>query len=509
MKSLVAIYPFYIRFSLIGGSILLWTYVIQVVSGILVGYVYSWVFDSGLPGVLYFWWETYWGSFLSRIHSEFGNLVFFMLYVHIIIKIWVTAFHAELEHTWLSGIIIFFFSYIAGITGAIMPCSILSEVTATVIGYAINSLTFIKFDFLETLMIPGLGLTDETVIRVFIIHALFPILALLVVVDHLNNLHATEYTDDDEMEVLFFYRLEYWHEFIWLEVGFWFEILILFLSLRFLGDFFNLPSMVVSYSLTNFEYWPLTEEIDFVLAIPHWYLRPLMASLVVIPHHYLGFFYIIFFFILLALFPWTMDFKSFLFSETYQEFLTVSLPNDLNIFSSFFILLLIMVFVFSTLIIPTGRYFVSAGSSEFLVFTYWLIFSSFIIFIRFAYYVFNSVYFFLYVTNYFWCMYYYWLLSITLKKWKWLIFWIFNSWVLSCLRIISRYVFLNKEKKSFFRNAWNLYSKFLCSACNWGSSIHRNLFLRSSWRNIVRGVVNITFILYPWNFMQAFNTILF
>jgi hypothetical protein len=36
-----------------------------------------------------------------------------------------------------------------------------------------------------------------------------------------------------------------------------------------MGDFFNFSSMVISYSMSNFEYWPLTEEIDFVLAIPH------------------------------------------------------------------------------------------------------------------------------------------------------------------------------------------------------------------------------------------------
>ena len=90
-----------------------------------------------------------------------------------------------------------------------MPCSILSEVTATVIGYAINSMVFIKFDFLETFLIPGLGLTDETLIRVFIVHGLFPLITLLIISDHLNNLHTTEYTDDDEMETVFFYRLEY------------------------------------------------------------------------------------------------------------------------------------------------------------------------------------------------------------------------------------------------------------------------------------------------------------
>jgi len=90
-----------------------------------------------------------------------------------------------------------------------MPCSILGEVTATVIGYAINSLSFINFDFLSTPIIPGLGLTDDTMTRVFVIHGLFPILVLLFVVDHLNNLHNTEYTDEDEMECLLYMRFEY------------------------------------------------------------------------------------------------------------------------------------------------------------------------------------------------------------------------------------------------------------------------------------------------------------
>jgi quinol-cytochrome oxidoreductase complex cytochrome b subunit len=90
-----------------------------------------------------------------------------------------------------------------------MPTSILSEVTATVIGYAINSIIYIKFDCFETLLLPGLGLSDETMFRVFIIHLIFPLLALLVVVDHLLNLHTSNYTDEDEMEILFFFRHEY------------------------------------------------------------------------------------------------------------------------------------------------------------------------------------------------------------------------------------------------------------------------------------------------------------
>jgi hypothetical protein len=44
-----------------------------------------------------------------------------------------------------------------------MPCSTLSEVTATIVGSALASLVYIKFDFLETLIVPGVALNEETI----------------------------------------------------------------------------------------------------------------------------------------------------------------------------------------------------------------------------------------------------------------------------------------------------------------------------------------------------------
>lgn len=385
-KILVAFFPMYIRTSLIGGSIVLWLYVVQVISGLLLGLVYSWVFDTGLPGVIFFWWETFYGSFLARLHSEFGNLVFFMLYIHILTKIWTSANQAEADHTWLTGAIIFIYTYVAGITGAIMPCSILAEVTATVIGNAVSSLSFINFEFLETLMIPGMGLTDDTMSRVFLIHALFPILALLVVIDHLNNLHCTEYTDEDEMEVIFMIRYEYWHEFIWVEIGFWFELLCIFVFFRFNADLFWPDYMIISYAMSNFEYWPISEEIDFVLAIPHWYLRPLMSSLVLIPHHYLGFFYVIICFLIIILLPWFDDNTNINLPNYISEYLYVRFSMDLNLNSSYIFFTLVLLMSFATLIVPTGRYFVFLGSSEILVLAFWFIIISLILINRIGIY---------------------------------------------------------------------------------------------------------------------------
>jgi hypothetical protein len=66
--------------------------------------------------------------------------------------------------------------------------------------------------------------------------------------------------------------------------------------------------MIVLYSFCNFDYWPLNSDIDYVLAIPHWYLRPLMGALVTIPHHYLGFVFIGLVFISVILVPWVVEY---------------------------------------------------------------------------------------------------------------------------------------------------------------------------------------------------------
>lgn len=385
LKLLLAIFPIYIRTSLIGGSLLFLFFVIQTITGILIGLVYSWVFDTGLPGVAFIWWETFNGSFIIRFHSEFGNIVFFLLYIHMLIKIWNNSYQAEIDQTWLTGVLIFIFTYVTGITGAIMPCSILAEVTATVIGYAINSLSFINFDFLSTPIIPGLGLTDDTMVRVFLIHGLFPILVLIIVMDHLNNLHSTEYTDEDEMEVILFSRFEYYDDFIWLELNYWYEVFLIFVSCRFIADFFWPSYMTVTYSLSNFEYWPILENIDFVLAIPHWYLRPLMSSLVVIPHHYLGFFYIVIFFFSIIILPFFEDSEKISRSELSIEYLNYRLPSDFHQISNYFFILFCMILTYTALIVPTGRYFVSLGSSEFLVFTFWFLIVYLFVFIRINY----------------------------------------------------------------------------------------------------------------------------
>ena len=94
----------------------------------------------------------------------------------------------------MSGSTVLLLTYAAGVTGAIMPCSTLSEVTATIVGSALASLVYVKFDFLETLIVPGVALNEEAIFRTFLIHAATPLLGLVIGLIHMITLHLHKYT---------------------------------------------------------------------------------------------------------------------------------------------------------------------------------------------------------------------------------------------------------------------------------------------------------------------------
>ncbi len=71
----------------------------------------------------------------------------------------------------------------------------------------------------------------------------------------------------------------------------------------------------------------------------------------------------------------------------------MKLPQDLNMVLFFLFSLFIMVLLYTTLIVPTGRYFVTLGSSEFLIFAYWFIIVFLLFFIKLGLYIFLSIYF--------------------------------------------------------------------------------------------------------------------
>lgn len=75
-----------------------------------------------------------------------------------------------------------------------MPCSTLSEVTATIVGSMLASITYIRFNFLDVFLVPSFTLNDETIWRTFVIHAIVPLTTLGIGFLHMLFLHRNKYS---------------------------------------------------------------------------------------------------------------------------------------------------------------------------------------------------------------------------------------------------------------------------------------------------------------------------
>jgi hypothetical protein len=231
------------------------------------------------------------------------------------------------------------------------------------------------------LIVPSASLNEEAIFRTFVLHAIVPIIGILTGLFHMVTLHEHKYSAGGGFKRLtvFFrfretrrwsYASRYWSR----ASGTWIRILLSFLYIRVLNDLFVLARQVVGYGFMNMEYWPISENIDFVLIIPHWYLRPLMGALVAIPHHYLGFIYIGIFFGLVINMPWTSDQSedSIWQNQDPGAKTPTTTPRwdwtHFTIAVSFF-----FGAIFTTAIIPTGKYFIACGSMDGLVFSYWVL----------------------------------------------------------------------------------------------------------------------------------------
>lgn len=371
----------YEKFLMRWGSGLFWMYAIQCLTGITLALNFTPIFDTGTLAILFIWWETSTGSLLIRIHSEMANLLFVVLYLHVFTKLYTSLDNGDVtsQVSWLSGSVILILTYIAGVTGAIMPCSTLSEVTATIVGSALASLVYVKFDFLETIIVPGVALNEEAIFRTFIIHAVAPLLGLVIGLIHMVTLHVHKYTAGGGFERLMLLprfratqRWSYGNRYWTRAFGTWTRIFVVVAGVHILHVLFKLVKAAASYGLMNSEYWPITEVIDFVLTIPHWYLRPLMGALVTIPHHYLGFIYIGIFFILIINAPWNYEVSEDSNWENRDDSSTTGTTTTRSDWiHSIIALNFVLSAMFTTAIIPTGKYFIAIGSMDGLVYTYW------------------------------------------------------------------------------------------------------------------------------------------
>jgi ubiquinol-cytochrome c reductase cytochrome b subunit len=167
------------------GSLLLFVFVLQVVTGILLTTSYAPSVDSAWASVNYIQNEAPGGVFIRALHHWGSSAMVILLLVHLLqVFVW-GAYKKPRELTWMVGVLLLVCTLGLAFTGYLLPWD-QKAYWATKVGLGILSTTPGIGDGLRTLLQGGPEMGNLTLTRFFTIHCfLLPGLLILLVVVHL------------------------------------------------------------------------------------------------------------------------------------------------------------------------------------------------------------------------------------------------------------------------------------------------------------------------------------
>lgn len=167
------------------GSLLLFAFALQVVTGILLTMSYSASVETAWPSVKYIQEEVPLGSFIRAVHHWGSSAMVVLLLIHLIqVFVW-GAYKKPREFTWMIGVLLLFCTLGLAFTGYLLPWD-QKAYWATKVGLGILGTTPGIGDGLRTLLQGGPNMGNLTLTRFFTIHAfLLPGLLIALVVVHL------------------------------------------------------------------------------------------------------------------------------------------------------------------------------------------------------------------------------------------------------------------------------------------------------------------------------------
>jgi ubiquinol-cytochrome c reductase cytochrome b subunit len=165
------------RYAYVFGSILLFIFVMQVVTGILLMFYYAPTADHAWESTRYIIEEVEYGWFVLSFHLWGSSAMVFVLVLHMSqVYLW-GAYKKPREMVWLAGIVLFLIVLGFGFSGYLLPWDQRSY-WATVIGVEIVDKVPIIGDFLGRFLRGGPAPGAQTLSRFFVIHVMILPLAL-------------------------------------------------------------------------------------------------------------------------------------------------------------------------------------------------------------------------------------------------------------------------------------------------------------------------------------------
>ncbi len=167
------------------GSLLLFIFALQIITGILLTTNYSASAETAYPSVKFIQEEVPMGSFIRSVHHWGSSVMVVLLLLHLLqVFVW-GAYKPPREFTWMVGVILLFCTLALAFTGYLLPWD-QKAYWATKVGLGIASTTPVIGDDLRILMQGGPELGNLTLTRFFAFHTMvLPGLLILLIIVHL------------------------------------------------------------------------------------------------------------------------------------------------------------------------------------------------------------------------------------------------------------------------------------------------------------------------------------
>jgi ubiquinol-cytochrome c reductase cytochrome b subunit len=167
------------------GSLLLFAFTLQVITGILLTTCYAPSVETAWPSVKYIQEEVPLGGFIRALHHWGSSAMVILLLFHLIqVFVW-GAYKKPREFTWMVGVLLLFCVLGLSFTGYLLPWD-QKAYWATKVGLGIASTTPVIGDSIRSLLQGGPQMGNLTLTRFFTIHAfILPGLIIFLIVVHL------------------------------------------------------------------------------------------------------------------------------------------------------------------------------------------------------------------------------------------------------------------------------------------------------------------------------------
>nr|YP_009945362.1 cytochrome b [Epanerchodus koreanus]QOE55888.1 cytochrome b [Epanerchodus koreanus] len=225
------------------GSLLAFSLMVQLFSGIFLSFHYTANVDMAFYSVIHLTRDVSFGWILHFMHANGASMFFIFLYLHIGRGLYYSSYN--LIHVWLSGLFIFLIVMMTAFLGYVLPWGQMSFWGATVITNLVSAIPY----FGESVVLwlwGGFSVDNPTLVRFFSFHFFFPFIISALVMVHLLLLHETGSSmpgglDSDLMKVEFhpYFSVS---DFLGLIFLIWFFMMVIFFYPNYFGDCENFIS---------------------------------------------------------------------------------------------------------------------------------------------------------------------------------------------------------------------------------------------------------------------------